>query len=83
MSGVGEVLGDPSLRQVAWFTLWQAAGSTALTLVLALPAAHVLARYDFRGRRLVQALVTVPSSCPPWWWGPPSWPCSAPVVRWG
>ena len=64
MSGVGEVLGDPSLRQVAWFTLWQAAGSTALTLVLALPAAHVLARYDFRGRRLVQALVTVPFVLP-------------------
>lgn len=64
LSGVGEVLGDPGLRQVAWFTLWQAAASTALTLVLALPAAHVLARYEFPGRRLVQALVTVPFVLP-------------------
>ena len=43
------MLGDPQLRQVAWFTLWQAAASTVLTLVLALPAAQVLARYEFRG----------------------------------
>jgi thiamine transport system permease protein len=64
LSGVGEVLGDQGLRQVAWFTFWQAAASTALTLALALPAAHVLSRYEFRGRRLVQALVTVPFVLP-------------------
>ena len=64
LSGVGEVLGSPGLRRVAWFTLWQAAASTALTLLVALPAAHVLARYEFRGRRAVQALVTVPFVLP-------------------
>ena len=64
LSGVGDVLGDPALRGVAWFTLWQAAASTALTLALALPAAHVLARYEFRGRRALQALVTVPFVLP-------------------
>lgn len=64
LSGVGEVLGDAALRQVAWFTLWQAAASTVLTVVLALPAAQVLARVEFRGRRLVQALVVVPFVLP-------------------
>jgi thiamine transport system permease protein len=64
LSGVGDVLGDPALRGVAWFTLWQAAASTLLTLLLALPAAHVLARYDFRGRRALQALITVPFVLP-------------------
>ena len=64
LSGVGEVLGDPELRQVAWFTLWQAAVSTLATLAVALPAAHVLARYEFRGRRIVQALATVPFVLP-------------------
>ncbi len=64
LSGVGEVLGDPALRQVAWFTLWQAAASTVLTLVVALPAAHVLARYEFPGRRAIQALVVVPFVLP-------------------
>jgi thiamine transport system permease protein len=61
---LGDVLGDAGLRRVAWFTLWQAAASTALTLVLALPAAHVLARYEFRGRRALQALITVPFVLP-------------------
>ena len=64
LSGLTDVLGDRDLRGVAWFTLWQAAASTLLTLVLALPAAHVLARYEFRGRRAVQALVTVPFVLP-------------------
>ncbi len=64
LGGVGEVVGDPALRGVAWFTLWQAAASTVLTVALALPAAHVLARYEFRGRRAVQALVTVPFVLP-------------------
>ena len=59
-----EVAGDAGLRRVAWFTLWQAVASTLLTLVLALPGAHVLSRYDFRGRRIVRALVTVPFVLP-------------------
>jgi thiamine transport system permease protein len=64
LGGVEDVLGDPALRGVAWFTLWQAAASTLLTLAVALPAAHVLARYEFRGRRALQALVTVPFVLP-------------------
>lgn len=64
LSGVGDVLGDPDLHEVAWFTFWQAIASTALTLVVALPAAHVLARFEFRGRRALQALVTVPFVLP-------------------
>lgn len=64
LSGVTDVLGDSDLRQVAWFTLWQAAASTLATLVIALPAAQMLARYEFRGRRLVQALAAVPFVMP-------------------
>lgn len=64
LSGVRDVLGDPALRRVAWFTAAQAAASTVATLAVALPAAHVLARHEFRGRRAVQALVTVPFVLP-------------------
>jgi thiamine transport system permease protein len=64
LTGLRDVLGDPELRGVAWFSLWQAIASTVLTVVLALPAAHVLARFEFRGRRAVQALVTVPFVLP-------------------
>lgn len=59
-----DVVSDPGLRRVAWFTLWQAVVSTVLTLLLGLPGAYLLARYAFPGRRLVRALVTVPFVLP-------------------
>jgi len=59
-----DVLTDPLTRDVVWFTVWQALASTALTFVVALPAAYVLGRYAFRGRALVRALVTVPFVLP-------------------
>lgn len=59
-----DVLTDPVTRDVLWFTVWQAAASTALTFVVALPAAYVFGRYDFPGRSLARALVTVPFILP-------------------
>ncbi|MGP3986313.1 ABC transporter permease [Streptomyces sp. 3N207] len=61
---IGQVLSDPDILQVLWFTLWQAAASTALTLALALPGAYVFARLDFPGKRLLRAVVTVPFVLP-------------------
>ena len=61
---IGRVVTDASLRHIAWFTVWQATASTVLTIVVALPGAFVLARYEFRGRALVRALVTVPFVLP-------------------
>jgi thiamine transport system permease protein len=58
------VLSDHGLRHVAWFTLWQAAVATGLTLVVGLPAAYVVARYQFWGKRLFRAFVTVPFVLP-------------------
>ncbi|MFI8994096.1 ABC transporter permease [Streptomyces sp. NPDC053542] len=61
---IGEVVGDPDLLHVLWFTLWQAAASTALTLLIALPGAYVFARFEFPGKRLLRAVVTVPFVLP-------------------
>jgi thiamine transport system permease protein len=61
---LGQVVTDASLRHIAWFTVWQAALSTALTLAVALPGAYVLARFEFPGRRMVRALVIVPFVLP-------------------
>lgn len=58
------LVGRPALLNVAWFTLWQAVASTILTIVVALPAAHVMARYEFRGKRLVRAAIVVPFVLP-------------------
>jgi thiamine transport system permease protein len=59
-----DVLTDPLTREVVWFTVWQALASTALTMVVALPAAYVLGRFAFPGRAVVRALVTVPFVLP-------------------
>jgi thiamine transport system permease protein len=61
---IGDVLGASDLRGVLWFTAWQAAVSTLLTLLAALPAAYVVTRYRFRGRMVVRALMTVPFVLP-------------------
>ncbi|HEX5587841.1 MAG TPA: iron ABC transporter permease [Acidimicrobiia bacterium] len=64
LSSLADVLTDPALRHVLWFTVWQATLSTALTLLVALPGAYVVSRYEFPGRRVVRALVTVPFVLP-------------------
>lgn len=61
---IADVLGDPHLRGVVWFSAWQAVVSTLLTLAVGLPVAYVLARFEFRGRRLLHAAVTVPFVLP-------------------
>jgi thiamine transport system permease protein len=58
------VLQRPFVAQVAWFTLWQAALSTALTVLLALPGAYLFARFEFPAKRLVSALAVVPFVLP-------------------
>lgn len=64
VSPLGDVLGDPSLQEIAWFTVWQAALSTVLTVLVAMPGAYVLARYRFTGRSALRALVTLPFVLP-------------------
>ncbi|MFD5571923.1 ABC transporter permease [Streptomyces cadmiisoli] len=59
-----EVAAQSDIRHVLWFTTWQAVASTALTLLVALPGAYVFARFDFPGRQLLRAVVTVPFVLP-------------------
>lgn len=54
-----DLVADPGMRRVAWFTVWQATASTVLTLAVGLPGAYVLARYKFPGKAAVRALATV------------------------
>ncbi|REK88412.1 iron ABC transporter permease [Streptomyces inhibens] len=60
----GAVLSDPDVVHVLWFTVWQAAASTGLTLLIALPGAYVFARFDFPGKQLLRAVVAVPFVLP-------------------
>ena len=58
------LVGSGYYARVLWFTTWQAALSTLLTLVLALPGAHVFARYRFKGKEVIQSLTAVPFVLP-------------------
>ncbi|MCC6458528.1 MAG: iron ABC transporter permease [Caldilineaceae bacterium] len=50
--------------RLLWFTTWQAAVSTLLTLLVGLPLAFLFARYEFRGKTLLRALTTIPFVLP-------------------
>ena len=62
--GVGASGVEQRLLRVGWFTFWQATVSTALTFLVAAPMTWAVGRYEFRGRKLAMALVTVPFVLP-------------------
>jgi len=64
LQGFAELLSGAHYRETLWFTLWQAALSTLLTLALALPGAYVFARYNFPGKRLLSSLSVLPFVLP-------------------
>ena len=57
-------LSEPKTLEVIWFTLWQAAVSTLVTLVIAIPGAYLLYRRSFPGQRFIKALITIPFVLP-------------------
>ena len=57
-------LSEPKTLEVIWFTLWQAAVSTLVTLVIAIPGAYLLNRKSFPGQSFIKALITVPFVLP-------------------
>ncbi|MDF0530086.1 iron ABC transporter permease [Tsukamurella sp. 8F] len=61
---LGDALTGVRAGHLVWFTLWQAAASTALTVALGLPLAWLSARARYRGQRAMRVLVTVPFVLP-------------------
>ena len=59
-----DVILNRFLRGVIGFTFWQASLSTLLTLAVGLPAANLLARFNFRGKSLLRALSGIPFVLP-------------------
>lgn len=64
LSNLVDTLADVSLRGVWWFTFWQAALSTLLTLVVALPFTWAVSRHTFWSSRILTGLITVPFLMP-------------------
>jgi thiamine transport system permease protein len=81
LSALRKLISSSYYVDTLWFTVWQATVSTLLTVALALPGAYVFARYQFRGKSLLQALTTIPFVLPTVvvanaftaWLGPRSW----------
>ena len=58
-------LGDPEVRQALGLSLVCSLSATAISVVLGVPLAWVLARARFPGRRLLRALTMLPMVLPP------------------
>lgn len=61
---LAKLVTTPVYGRILWFTCWQAALSTFITVLLALPGAYIFARYRFFGKDLLQAMMTVPFVLP-------------------
>ena len=62
--GFFSIFSSPRTRDAIWFTTWQAAVSTAVTTVLAIPCAALMARASGKSGIWLKALVTVPFVLP-------------------
>jgi molybdate transport system permease protein len=62
---LGAALSGTDATQALTLSLWTATVSTAISLVIGVPLAWVLARSSFPGQRLLRALVTLPLVLPP------------------
>ncbi|ACJ17451.1 ABC-type iron(III) transport system, permease component [Thermococcus onnurineus NA1] len=61
---IAAVLSNNYHQRVILFTIGQAIASTFLTLALGLPGAYIFAKYDFPGKSLLKAVLTVPFVMP-------------------
>jgi thiamine transport system permease protein len=64
LAALGDALTGGGITAVVWFSAWQAAVSTVLTVMVALPAAWLFARVEFAGRQLLWAALVVPFVLP-------------------
>ncbi len=61
---IQSILSNRYILRVIAFTVEQALLSTLASILLGLPGAYLLARYDFRGKSIVKAITTVPFVLP-------------------
>jgi molybdate transport system permease protein len=62
---IGAALSGSDATQALVLSLWTSTVTTAISLVIGVPLAWVLARTSFPGQRLLRALVTLPLVLPP------------------
>lgn len=60
-----EFASSPSDREALTTTLFVALGSVIASVLIGLPLAFLLSRFEFRGRRALAAIATLPAALPP------------------
>lgn len=58
-------LGSPEIRHAVWLTLFTASVSALLSILVAVPLGYLLSRYDFPGKKLLNAVLDIPVVLPP------------------
>lgn len=56
---------SPADREALWTSLWISVASVVASVAVGGPLAFLLSRTDFRGRRVLQAVATLPGALPP------------------
>jgi molybdate transport system permease protein len=64
-SRLGEILSSPVVTDALWLSMISSLAATALSGVVGIPLAWLIARVDFPGRSVVRGLVTLPLVLPP------------------
>ena len=64
LAGLWNALNTPTVRKVVGFTFKQAFLSTILTLAVGLPGAYLFGKFQFRGKKVLRALTSVPFVMP-------------------
>jgi thiamine transport system permease protein len=59
-----QAIATARIADLVWFTIWQAALSSALSLLFGIPGAYVLYHRSFPGQKLIRAFITVPFMLP-------------------
>jgi len=65
LGGLWDQLQTTPLRQALWLSVLTSTAAMLICLILGLPLAWLLAKVEFRGRRVLRALITVPLVLPP------------------
>jgi thiamine transport system permease protein len=63
-SGISSLISSFYYLKTIGFTIWQAALSTILTLIFAMPSAYIFARYSFFGKKALFIFTTIPFVLP-------------------
>jgi molybdate transport system permease protein len=62
---VAEALADRKIRYSIWLSLISCTLSAVFSLLVAVPIGYLLARHEFRGKRLLDAILDIPIVLPP------------------